>query len=123
MSSSGFLQSFRGSQRRQRQVKLVVIYLFAAVMILFALFPVVWILSASLNPGNTLATQTMIPRNASLENFRMLLTDPAYRQSYPFARWLFNSVKLAGLTTLCSIAIKTTFRGSFPSWPARPSTC
>lgn len=107
MSSPSFLQNFRGSRRRQRQFKLVLIYLFAAVMIIFALFPVVWIISASLNPGNSLATQTLIPRNASFQNFQTLLTDPVYRQAYPFARWLFNSIKLAGITTLCSIAITT----------------
>jgi len=107
MSSSSLLQDLRGSRRRQRQVKLVLTYLFAAVMIVFALFPVFWILSASLNPGNTLATQTLIPRNAGLQNFEMLLTDSAYTQAYPFTRWLFNSIKLAGLTTLCSISITT----------------
>jgi len=107
MSSPAFLQSFRGSRRRQRQVKVVTIYLFAAVMILFALFPVIWIISASLSPSNTLATQTLIPANASLENYRLLLTDPGYTRSYPFLRWLFNSVKLASITTLCSISITT----------------
>ncbi len=107
MSSLTFLQSLRGSRRRQRQLRLIAIYLFAAVMILFALFPVIWIISASLNPGNTLATQTLIPANASFDNFQMLLTDPTYRQSYPFARWLFNSIKLSGITTLCSISITT----------------
>lgn len=113
MSSPGFVQSFRTSRTRQRQLRLVLTYLVALILIVFALFPIIWIISASLNPANSLATQTLIPRNASLENYRMLLTDNPFSQIYPFKRWLFNSIKLAGITTLCSISITTTAAYSF----------
>jgi len=107
MSSLGFFQGFRSSRRRQRQLKLVLTYLFAAIMIVFALFPIIWIISASLNPANSLATQSLIPRNASLQNYQLLLTDNDFSAIYPFRRWLFNSVKLAGVTTLFSVSITT----------------
>src|SRR3990170_1721324 len=107
MSSLGFFQRFRSSRRRQRQLKLVLTYLFAAIMIVFALFPIIWIISASLNPANSLATQSLIPRNASLQNYQLLLTDNDFSAIYPFRRWLFNSVKLAGVTTLFSVSITT----------------
>ena len=103
----GLLTGLRSSRRRQRQLKRLVIYLVAAVLILFALFPVVWIISASLNPANSLATQTLIPPRASLVNYRMLLTDPNFTRVYPFLRWMGNSIKLASLTTLISISITT----------------
>jgi ABC-type maltose transport system permease subunit len=95
------------SRRRQRQLKLGLTYLVALILIVFALFPIIWIISASLNPANSLATQRLIPRNASLQNYRMLLTDSDFSQVYPFRRWLFNSVKLAGVTTFFSISITT----------------
>jgi len=85
----------------------VLTYLVALILIGFALFPIIWIISASLNPANSLATQSLIPRNANLQNYRMLLTDSDFSQVYPFRRWLFNSVKLAGVTTLFSISITT----------------
>jgi len=107
MSSLGLVQGLRSSRRRQRKLKRAMIYVFAAVMILFALFPIIWIISASLNPANSLSTQTLIPRHASMQNYRLLLTDNEFSQVYPFTRWLFNSVKLAGVTTLFSVSITT----------------
>ncbi len=107
MSSLSVAQRLRSSRRRQRGLKRLAIYIFAAIMILFALFPVIWIISASLNTANSLSTQTLIPANASLRNYRMLLVDEEFTSVYPFARWLFNSIKLAGLTTLGSVSITT----------------
>ena len=107
MSNPGLFQGFRTSRRRQRQLRLVLTYLVALILIVFALFPIIWIISASLNPANSLATQRLIPRNAGLQNYQMLLTDSDFSQIYPFRRWLFNSVKLAGVTTLFSISITT----------------
>jgi ABC-type maltose transport system permease subunit len=95
------------ARRRQYMIGLGLKYLIALVLILFAIFPVIWIISASLNPTNSLATQTLIPPNASLENYEMLLTDNPFSEIYPFRRWLFNSAKLATITTLASVFITT----------------
>jgi arabinogalactan oligomer / maltooligosaccharide transport system permease protein len=113
MSSPGFLRGLLTSRRRQRQIRVVLIYLVALVSIVFALFPIIWIISASLNPANSLATQTLIPRNANLQNYNLLVTDNPFSRIYPFRQWLFNSVKLAGITTLFSISITTTAAYSF----------
>lgn len=113
MSSPGFLGRLRSSQRRRKQLQRVAIYIVALVSIAFALFPIIWIISASLNPANSLSTQTFIPRNASFENYRLLLRDPAFTRIYPFTRWLLNSLKIAGLTTLISVAITTMAAYSF----------
>jgi ABC-type maltose transport system permease subunit len=88
-------------------------YLVALFAIAFALFPIIWIISASLNPLNSLSTQTLIPRNASLVNYRQLLTDSEFSRIYPFRSWLLNSIKLAGITTLFSISITTMAAYSF----------
>ena len=47
---SDLIQSFRTSRTRQKQLGYMVRYLIALILIIFALFPVVWIISASLNP-------------------------------------------------------------------------
>lgn len=107
MSSQGMFKTFRGSQRRQRQIRLVLIYLVAILAIAFALFPIIWIISASVNPLNSLSSQRLIPENASFVNYSKLLTDSEFARIYPFKKWIFNSVKLAGLTTLFSVSITT----------------
>lgn len=73
--------------------------LLAAVTIGFALFPIVWIISASFNPSGSLATQKLIPENFSLSNYRLLLNDPLH----PFLRWVFNSLKISTLTAVLGV--------------------
>ncbi len=107
MSSPGGIRSMSGTRRRQYLIGLGVKYIIAAILILFAIFPVIWIISASLNPLNSLASQTLIPANANFDNYEMLLTDNPFSEIYPFRRWLFNSAKLATITTLASVFITT----------------
>jgi len=90
------------SSKRQARVGLVLRYLVAVIAIAFALFPVVWVISASFNPRGSLASQQLIPENASLENYRVLLGgDPRF----PFPRWLFNSFYIATVTSVLAVLV------------------
>jgi ABC-type maltose transport system permease subunit len=81
----------------------------AALLIVFSVFPVVWVLSASLSPTGSLATQSLIPANAGLGNYRELLTT----REFPFWTWLGNSVKIASISAFLSLAITTTAAYAF----------
>ena len=72
-------------------------------LIIFAVFPVLWIISASFNPADSLATQTLIPRNAGLDNYRELFSNPIF----PYWTWYWNSLKISFITTILSISITT----------------
>ncbi|MCC6604012.1 MAG: sugar ABC transporter permease [Anaerolineae bacterium] len=78
-------------------------WLLAVVLILFAIFPVVWVISASINPSNTLASAKLIPDNFGWDNYRLLFNTP----QFPFGRWLWNSVKISSITTVLSVSITT----------------
>ncbi|MFP4660788.1 MAG: maltose ABC transporter permease MalG [Halanaerobiales bacterium] len=69
--------------------------------ILFALFPLIWILSASLNPTNTLVGQSLIPEHLSFENYVKLLTS----SQHPYPIWMWNSVKIASITSVLVVAM------------------
>jgi ABC-type maltose transport system permease subunit len=97
------VQSIRQSQRRQRQLSIIIRWIIAVFLILFAVFPVLWIISAAFNPADTLATQTLIPQNAGLDNFRELFNSPVF----PYWTWYWNSLKIATITTILSISITT----------------
>lgn len=71
--------------------------------VFFALFPIVWIVSASLNPINSLANQHLIPKNASFENFHLLFNDPLH----PFVKWMWNSIKVSSLSAFLAVCITT----------------
>ena len=99
MSSTSMAPRRAGSITRQRRIALALRILLAIVMLFFALFPVVWIFSASINPSNSLVNQDLIPPNASLENYRALLGN----DRFPFFLWMGNSLKLAILTTVLGL--------------------
>jgi ABC-type maltose transport system permease subunit len=69
--------------------------------VIFALFPIVWIISAAFNPTSSLATQRLIPPNASTANFDKLLTNPLN----PYFLWLWNSIKVAGITSILAVFV------------------
>lgn len=81
----------------------VIRYIIAAFLIIFALFPVLWILSSSLNPSNTLASASLIPENVGLDNYHELFNTP----ERPFGTWIWNSIKISSITTILSVTITT----------------
>lgn len=69
--------------------------------LLFALFPIVWIVSAAFNPSSNMANQTLVPPNASMANFEELLNNPLH----PFWLWMWNSIKVASITSVLAVFI------------------
>lgn len=88
---------------QRKKINHLVRWLIALVLILFAVFPVLWVLSASLNPTNTLASARLIPRNVGLDNYRFLFESP----EFPLTTWMFNSLKISTITTVFSVSITT----------------
>lgn len=88
---------------QSRRIGLILRWLLAIVLIIFSIFPVIWIVSASLDPVNNLATQKLIPDNAGWENFKELVSDPIF----PFFTWLWNSIKVSVITTVLTLSLTT----------------
>lgn len=103
MSSLASLQRLRTSAKAQRRFSIGVRLIIAAILIVFSVFPVLWMISASVNPTGTLATQTLIPKNAGLGNYRELMASI----EFPFWRWFGNSIKIASITSVLSLTITT----------------
>lgn len=77
-------------------------YVVAGIMALFALYPVVWIISASINPIDSLARAKLIPDGATLDSYRTILSNPPLS---PFMTWLWNSWKVAITTAVLSVML------------------
>jgi arabinogalactan oligomer / maltooligosaccharide transport system permease protein len=88
---------------RSKRIGLFLRWLLAVVLIAFSIFPVLWIVSASLDPVNNLATQKLIPDNAGFDNFRELINNPIF----PFFTWLWNSIKISTITTVLTLSLTT----------------
>jgi arabinogalactan oligomer/maltooligosaccharide transport system permease protein len=89
--------------KQRRYLSYTIRWLVALLLIAFAIFPVLWILSTSLNPSNTLATASLIPKNVGLDNYRTLFNTP----ETPFGTWIWNSIKISSITTVLSVSITT----------------
>jgi arabinogalactan oligomer / maltooligosaccharide transport system permease protein len=103
------LETLRTSQKFQKRLSLAVRLIIAVLLIFFAVFPVLWIISASFSGTQSLSTQTLIPARASLINYQRLFgMDPTYRfGDLVFQKWIWNSVKISGISTILSLAITT----------------
>ncbi len=67
----------------------------------FALFPILYVVSAAFNPLGTLSSTALIPNGASTVNFQALFERTA------FTNWFVNSIIIAGFATLFSLALST----------------
>lgn len=90
-----------GSLKAQKRLSMAWRLAVALIAILFSLFPVVLIFSTSINPLSQVTVTQLIPTNATLDNYRQMLTD----QQFPFALWVWNSVKISGITALLVVAL------------------
>ncbi|MDJ0771133.1 MAG: sugar ABC transporter permease [Ilumatobacter sp.] len=67
-------------------------HLVGLVALAFALFPVLFVVSSSLNPAGTLGGSTLIPSDVSFINYRDLLNGT----DAPYLDWLVNTLFVAG---------------------------
>lgn len=85
------------SMKRRQRINLVLKSLLAAILIVFAVLPVLWIVAAAFNPSKSLSGARLFPESADLSNFRELLT----HDFFPYTTWLLNSFKI----TLISVTL------------------
>ncbi len=103
--------------KRKLIVRLKHLYLHAYVWfwIFVAIFPVLWIISMSLDPRNISkpTTLTLIPPGASLAAYLRVLKHPYQGANVSFVRLLWNSLLVAGGTALLSVLFGATAAYAF----------
>jgi arabinogalactan oligomer/maltooligosaccharide transport system permease protein len=92
-------QAIKTRRTLSRLLSYAVRYVIAIALILFAVVPAVWVVSASLNPAKSLASGTFFPTNPSLINYDELFNN----QFFPYVQWLINSFKVAGIATIVTV--------------------
>ncbi|MBE2197678.1 MAG: sugar ABC transporter permease [Anaerolinea sp.] len=109
MSSITVVRRASTSMKAQKRIGIAIRLVIAVFLIIFAIFPVLWIISASLNPASSLATAQLIPDRWGFDNFDALLNSPIF----PFWTWWWNSIKIATITTLLVLFITSTAAYAF----------
>lgn len=102
-------QKLRTSKKFQKRFSVTVRLIIALFLIFFAIFPVLWIISASFSGTQSLSTQTLIPARVSMVNYQRLFgLDPNYKfGDLIYQKWVFNSVKVASISTVLSLSLTT----------------
>jgi multiple sugar transport system permease protein len=72
-------------------------------VVLFALIPVLWLISISLKPPDELTDQRFIPQSVSFDNYKSLFEGGI--DDSPFIKPLINSIAIALITTVISIVL------------------
>jgi multiple sugar transport system permease protein len=73
------------------------------VVLIFALIPVIWLISLSLKPPEAIADQRFIPSSVSFDNYKSLFEGGI--DDSPFIKPLINSILIALITTVIAITL------------------
>ena len=75
------------------------IYSLLIVISISILYPVIWIIGSSFNPGASLASATAIPKHPTLDNFIRLFKETDYK------RWYLNTLSIAVVNMIVSVLL------------------
>jgi arabinogalactan oligomer / maltooligosaccharide transport system permease protein len=84
-------------------------HVIGVIAVVFALFPVAYIVSAAFNADQSLSGASLIPRDVTLENFRVILsgevTTTGGTSEVPYLRWYANTLLVAGGTAVLTVLL------------------
>jgi arabinogalactan oligomer/maltooligosaccharide transport system permease protein len=86
----------------EEMLRTVVLYATLIIIAMMVLYPVVWIIGASFNPGTGLNSATIIPEDASLKHYIRLFEETE------FVNWYKNTLMIATLNMIVSVILTTT---------------
>lgn len=76
-------------------------HLFAIAVSVFALFPIVWVVSSAFNAVDNLSTSRLVPRQLTLDNFHELFTNPVQ----PVGTWMWNTFYIATASSALNVLV------------------
>lgn len=104
---------------KNQRWRLLAAHFFLWALIAITIFPLLAVVSISLRPGN-FSTGTLIPTEISFEHWKLALgmsytaADGSIVQPpFPVLRWLWNSIKIATISSILIVAISTTAAYAF----------
>lgn len=85
--------------KTEKTIRLTLSYLVILVMSAIVLYPVLWIIGSSFNPGDSLSGSSMIPNNATFKHYAELFDTSKSN----YLLWYGNSVKVCLATMFFSV--------------------
>lgn len=86
------------SIKHQRFVRLALTYFVVFIVSIIIIYPLVWTVGASFNPGNSLLSSSIIPKNVSFEHYNDL-----FNGTTDYLQWYWNSMKISFATMVLTL--------------------
>ncbi len=88
------------NMKTQKFIRLFLSYSVLTFMAVVIIYPLLWTVGASFNPGNSLISTSMIPKNPTLDHYRELF---AGKSSLQYGQWYLNSLKISIFTMIGTV--------------------
>lgn len=82
-------------------VKMIPVYALLIFISAIILAPVIWIVGSSLNPGTSLFSSSIFPKEPTLRHYKDLFTETDYKL------WYINTLKIATINMILSVILTT----------------
>ncbi|MCF6409253.1 sugar ABC transporter permease [Pseudalkalibacillus salsuginis] len=89
------------NMKRQKLIRLTLSYIAILIAVTIVIYPVLWIVGSSFNPGNSLSGSTIIPKNATLKHYQELFD----LSSSKYLLWYWNTLKICIITMTFSVTM------------------
>jgi arabinogalactan oligomer / maltooligosaccharide transport system permease protein len=86
--------------KSNRFTRLTISYILLILMTVIIFYPLLWAVGASFNPGNSLVSTTIFPKNPTLDHYKELF---AGKESLQYVHWYLNSLKISIFTMIGSV--------------------
>ena len=104
------MQKKMKSMKSQTRMKMTFSYLLLILMVIVIVYPLLWTIGASFNPGNSLVSTSLIPANPTLSHYRRLFANEG---SLFYGHWYWNSLKISFFTMVLSLVFVSMTAYSF----------
>lgn len=89
------------TKKQGKILRLTISYLIIAVMSAIVLYPLLWVLGSSFNPGDSLSGSSMLPDNPTTKHYEFLFN----LDKSNYLLWYWNSMKISLLTMIFSVIL------------------
>lgn len=87
------------SNKKSKLIRLTISYLIILAMAFIIIYPLLWVVGSSLNPGQSLSGSKMFPDNPSLVHYKFLFNP----ENSNYLLWYWNSMKISIITMILSV--------------------
>jgi arabinogalactan oligomer/maltooligosaccharide transport system permease protein len=81
-------------------IRLLTSHSILIIIAVIIIYPLLWTVGASFNPGNSLVSNSIIPKNPTLDHYKELF---AGKESLQYVHWYLNSIKISIFTMIGSV--------------------